>query len=148
MQHGNLPFLDQRATAERFGGAVPERTKLLPLACMVSSECHALVTMQRPDGRSMSIDIPTHPVIPNSVGMTLSRMYAMPASMAPGRARTVVERAYTVHPLPIRGAPDGAAGNAQPSPRQASTATPRLPSPDSPRARRLLSVSSGSWVRL
>ena len=36
--------------------------------------------------------------------MTSSTVLPMPASTALGRARTVVERAYTIHPLPIPGA--------------------------------------------
>jgi hypothetical protein len=50
--------------------------------------------MQRPDVRSTNRDKPTHPSMPSSAGITLSRVCAMPASMDEGCPWIVVLRAY------------------------------------------------------
>jgi len=60
-----------------------------------SSSVQALVAMQRPDSRSMSIDRPMQPSITVIAGMTSSATYRMPGSMSDTRAWNVVERACT-----------------------------------------------------
>jgi hypothetical protein len=55
-----------------------------------------LVAMQRPDVRSTNRDKPTHPSMPPSAGITVSRMCAIPASMDEGCAGMVVLRAYMI----------------------------------------------------
>ena len=52
--------------------------------------------MQRPDVRSTNKDKPTHPPMPSSAGITLSRICAIPASMDEGCAWMVVLRAYMI----------------------------------------------------
>ena len=52
--------------------------------------------MQRPDARSTKRDMPTHPSMPWSAGITVSRMWAMPSSMDEGCAWMVVLRAYII----------------------------------------------------
>ena len=49
-----------------------------------SSVSQALVKMHRPDCRSTSNEIPTHPSTARTDGMTSSRANAIPASMAAG----------------------------------------------------------------
>src|SRR5581483_6928555 len=74
-----------------------------PLARMASSLSQALVAMHRPERRSTKRDTPMHPGIPCSAGITSSRTCAIPPSMDEGCAWIVVERAYTIHPLFVRG---------------------------------------------
>ena len=52
--------------------------------------------MQRPDVRSTNRDKPTHPSMPSSAGITLSRICAIPASMDEVCAWMVVLRAYMI----------------------------------------------------
>jgi hypothetical protein len=52
--------------------------------------------MQRPDVRSTINDKPTHPSMPSSAGITLSRVCAIPASMDEGCPWMVVLRAYMI----------------------------------------------------
>ncbi len=73
------------------------------MARIASSDCQALVAMQRPDSRSAIMDSPIQPSISRIVGITSSRSCAMPASIDPGLALIVVERAYTIHPLTHQG---------------------------------------------
>src|SRR4051794_27747463 len=73
-----------------------------PLVRIASSVSHEVVTTQRPDSRSQSIDRPTQPARPWTIGITTSRTYVTPASIEPGFPATVVERAYM--PLLLTGA--------------------------------------------
>ena len=52
--------------------------------------------MQRPDVRSTNRDKPTHPSMPSSAGIALSRVWAIPASMDEGCPWMVVLRAYMI----------------------------------------------------
>ncbi|MDX6342587.1 MAG: hypothetical protein QOH87_2725 [Trebonia sp.] len=65
--------------------------------------------MQRPDVRSTNRDKPTHPSMPSSAGITLSRVCAIPASMDEGCPWMVVLRAYMICLLCVGQRLDGAA---------------------------------------
>src|ERR1700747_2787822 len=77
------------------------------LACIASSDSQEVVTMQRPDVRSTNRDKPTHPSMPSSAGITLSRVCAIPASMDEGCPWMVVLRAYMICLLCVRQRLDG-----------------------------------------
>src|SRR4051794_32817870 len=70
------------------------------LARIASSLAHAVVTMHRPRSRSASIDMPTQPLMPWTVGQTSSRQKAIPSSIARGSPRMVVVLAYMPVLLP------------------------------------------------
>jgi hypothetical protein len=57
---------------------------------MASTSSQALVMMHRPVWRSTSIDRPMKPSVCWTAGRTLSRVIAMPSSMALGSPRKVV----------------------------------------------------------
>jgi hypothetical protein len=65
--------------------------------------------MQRPDVRSTNRDEPTHPSMPSSEGIALSRICAIPASMDEGCPWMVVLRAYMICLLWVGQRLDGAA---------------------------------------
>src|SRR3954447_22848331 len=65
------------------------------LARSASSVAHELVTIQRPEPRSTSMDRPTNPSIVWTVDMTSSRTKAMISSALEASALTVVDLAYT-----------------------------------------------------
>ena len=54
------------------------------LACIASASSHELVAIPRPVSRSTTSDIPTHPSRAVIVGITSSRMNAIPASIDSG----------------------------------------------------------------
>jgi hypothetical protein len=66
------------------------------LARIASSDSQEVVTMQRPDVRSTNRDKPTHPSMPSSAGIALSRVCAIAASMDEGCPWMVVLRAYII----------------------------------------------------
>ena len=83
------------------------------VACMASSDCQALVAMQRPDTRLTSIDRPMHPSVASRAGITSSRTCATCLSIELGCAWT--RGGARVHdPPPPRSGwrPGGAAGPA------------------------------------
>jgi hypothetical protein len=79
------------------------------LARIASSDSQEVVTMQRPDVRSTNRDEPTHPSMPSSAGIALSRICAIPASMDEGCPWMVVLRAYMICLLCVGQRLDGAA---------------------------------------
>src|ERR1700736_5225859 len=66
------------------------------LARIASSDSQEVVTMQRPDVRSPIEDKPTHPAMPSSAGITLSRVKQIPASRDEGCPCVLVLRAYII----------------------------------------------------
>ena len=95
--HGSdLPLLDLRATTEKLRGPSRIGRTDCSLVRIASSDSQDVVVMQRPDVRSTNRDKPTHPSMPSSAGITLSRIWAIPASMDEGCALMVVLRAYMI----------------------------------------------------
>jgi len=96
VQDSDLPFLDVCAATKCLRGTVTNRPNRL------RARAHRLLGLPgagsntAPDDRSTNRDKPVYPSKRSSAGITVSRTWAMPASMDEDCARKVVLRAYTI----------------------------------------------------
>src|SRR3712207_622783 len=98
------------------------------VADMDSAESQLVVTMQRPDSRSQSIDRPIQPGMLWTAGITSSRTMRIPSSMRCGSAVRVVERAYMPPSFRMAGgAPAASPRRRSCSGRRLLTRVPRSP---------------------